>query len=705
MFILKQKNKAFLALAACISIIISIIAYPMFAKATPPVVAASTAFSALDMVSTITFSENNANFANPERGWYRPYSTDDIWGLDTLKAQGISVILLEVDLKAFLTGPISDAKLTEIKNAFAQARKYGLQVMFRAAYDYTGLANCEPKSLDIITGHISQLKSIFTLNEDILYCVQAGFLGPWGEWHSSYYGASPSLVARKTVLFALMNAVPKSRAIQIRRPMFIRDIFANEPGGNVLTEQTAFSGSRLSRTGFHNDALLSTADEYGTYVDPLYNRQAELNWVDNHNKYVPFGGETDFLGSNSDPKNAIFELNKLHAQVVNIDYIPSVINKWKSTTFNGVNTFDYISNTLGYRFILKDAQINADVSKGGALRLVMNIKNEGFGNLINERDVQIILSNGTKSYVASVNEDPRKWYRENGVMTKDLYFSIPSNIANGNWSLYLNLPSASQSLSGNHEYSIRLANTGVWDAAKGYNLIKSGISIDATTTGNEVTTFEQITREDAAQLINEVYVPVATEAPTAVPTAIPTAAPTAVPTAAPKAVPTAVPTVVPTAVAPKAAPTAVPTAAPTTVPTAVPTAAPSTTQITSKYSNDASKIYLKVMGTDLNKKSQFYINADNDNTTGFDAIWSASGFEYLVENGILYKYSGTNNSWGWTKVCGISLRRSSTEVYVSFKLTTIDAQLGDVIQIGFISNDDRKIVSPSIGAVLPKLII
>ncbi len=539
------------------------------------------AVTTLDTMETITFSEDQSLFANPESGWYRPYETDDIWSIDKLRSQGITMILLEANLKDFKTGPISDVKLNEIRNGFNLARKYGLQVMFRAAYDFDGVLKPEPTSLTVITGHIAQLKSIFYDNEDILYCVQAGFLGPWGEWHNSYYGDPPSLESRKAVINALMEAVPKSRSILVRRPMFIRDMYAST--GSTLSLATAYSQSALARTGYHDDALLSSESECGTYVDSKYTRSAELNWTDNHDLYVPFVGESNKLSSYSDPNNAVYELNKLHAQSLNIDYHLDVISKWKSTNYGAMTTYNYVTQRLGYRFVMQDASISTSLIKGGALHLRFNIRNDGFANLVNARKLEVVLSNGQQTYTAQVNDDPRYWFNKNGVMTKDLYFSIPTNIGSGLWSIYLNLPSASSTLASNPLYSVRLANTGMWVQEKGYNLIKSGLTISSGAATGNVTGFEQITRETAQWLFDAVsggvQAPAETPAETsAAPTATPASSTTspaatvsasASPSPSMTAAPTALPTQEPTA-------TSVETATATEAPVPTPTVQPST---------------------------------------------------------------------------------------------------------------------------------
>lgn len=468
------------------------------------------ALASLDSLETLSFKEDKTVFPNPEKGFYRMYHTDDIWGFDKLRSKNITMVFLAVDLQNFKTGPISDAKLNEIRNALNSARKNGIKIIFRAAYDFDGVIAPEPTDINILLNHINQLKPIFTEYEDVIYVVQAGFLGSWGEWHSTVYGKNPKKyndiptdIGRK-VVNALLATVPKSRMIQIRTPEYIRDLY---PG--TLNDQTAFNETPLARIGFHNDGLFYDETDCGTYNAPEYNRAKELEWANNHLKYTPFGGESNGLSSYSDPNNAVSELEKLHAQYLNIDYYKSVITKWQTTTYNGENTFDYISRRLGYNFLLTSAKISSKMYVGGVMHLQLNIKNDGFGNLVNERKPEIILSNGNKTYKATVNEDLRRWYRENDVMSKDLYFTIPSNIEAGTYNVYLNLPDISPNLKDNPNYSIRLANTGIWQASTGYNLLKSGVEIENIGLKTNNTTFKEIDRENAEKIMGiEVKTPV-----------------------------------------------------------------------------------------------------------------------------------------------------------------------------------------------------
>src|SRR5215211_7059951 len=196
------------------------------------------------------YRESRENFPNPERGFYAPRMSHRMDRLEDLRQQGISLLLVEMDLRDFKERDLTPEKLEELRQAFAAARQRGLKAIFRAAYGFTSQDyRADPQDMDRILGHIRQLGGVFAQDRDVLCGVQAGFLGPWGEWHGSNWGDPPSLEARRAVLFGLLDAVPSPIAVQVRRPMFIRDIFADEPGGSDLTAETAYRGSRLSRTG------------------------------------------------------------------------------------------------------------------------------------------------------------------------------------------------------------------------------------------------------------------------------------------------------------------------------------------------------------------------------------------------------------------------------------------------------------------------
>jgi hypothetical protein len=295
---------------------------------------------------TIRYRESSQSFPNPERGFYAPRMSHRIGRLDGLRQRGITLVLIEADLKAFKERDISQEKLEELGRAFGAVRQNGLKTIVRFAYGFTGRDyRTDPKDMDRILGHIRQIGKVFQENRDVLFGVQAGFLGPWGEWHGSNWGNPPSLQARRSVLFALLDAVPEPISVHVRRPMFIRDIFAGEP---ELGEATAYSGSRLSRVGWHDDALLSLPDDMGTYAQAGWDRERELRWCAEHGRFTPFGGETVPSSARTPIAEVVRELELLHATYLNSSYHRGTLEGWKKAAYQDGTAYEHIERRLGY---------------------------------------------------------------------------------------------------------------------------------------------------------------------------------------------------------------------------------------------------------------------------------------------------------------------------------------------------------------------
>src|SRR4051812_43169033 len=67
---------------------------------------------------TIRYRESTQPFPNPERGFYAPRVSHRIGRLDGLRQRGITLVLIEADLKTFKEREISQEKLDELRRAF-----------------------------------------------------------------------------------------------------------------------------------------------------------------------------------------------------------------------------------------------------------------------------------------------------------------------------------------------------------------------------------------------------------------------------------------------------------------------------------------------------------------------------------------------------------------------------------------------------------
>jgi hypothetical protein len=425
----------------------------------------------------IRYRESFQTFPNPERGFYAPRTSNRIGQLNGLRERGITLLLVEVDLKAFKERDLTQEKLNEVNQAFAAVRQQGLKAIVRFAYGFTGRDYLsDPKDMDRILGHIRQLGKVFHENRDVLYGVQAGFLGPWGEWHGSNWGDPPSLQARRSVLFGLLDAVPEPITVHVRRPMFIRDIFAGEP---EITESTAYGGSRLSRIGWHNDALLSLPTDMGTYAEPGWDRERELRWCADHGRFTPFGGETVPSSARTPVAQVIRELELLHATYLNSSYHGGTLNGWRKVAYQGGTGFEHIERRLGYRLVADRLRIAKVLDPRGTLRVELEVRNTGFASPHMPREVALVLSQADRTHrVALTGADPRRWFPEAGTVSLRGAVQIPGDARGGRWRLALQLADPSPSLRGDGRYAIRLANEGItFDETNGWNVLVDDVEV------------------------------------------------------------------------------------------------------------------------------------------------------------------------------------------------------------------------------------
>ncbi len=432
----------------------------------------SSSSAVLPTMNTLNFTPSSELFPNPERGWIVHRYSNDMWDIASLRgsAEKISLMLLKVNIGAFRDADhISAAKLNEIKAALQLCRDNGIKALMRSAYSFDEVLAPDPADINRMANHVKDMKGIYYDYKDVIIAVEMGMFGPWGEMHSSsqstistsfYYPIKTE--ALKIIHAAYMDALPSDRQVIVRRPFYIREIV-----GDVipLNESDAYSGSAKARTGYHNDAYLSTIDESGTFAHG-WNRQQELDYIHQMTRFTFFGAETIGTpnGTYNNATNALLESRYQHLTYLHRDYYTPIYDAW------GADTKAEFTRNLGYRFALNNVNYTSQVAPGGKLEINFNISNNGFANLYNPRIVELVLENGTQQYRTSISVNPRTWEANGVAQSFTRAFHIPYNITAGTWKVYLALPDASAALKSDARYAIRFANANTWDE-RGLNLL------------------------------------------------------------------------------------------------------------------------------------------------------------------------------------------------------------------------------------------
>lgn len=368
--------------------------------------------------TTLSYTPSNTVFSNPGRGFYVQKDSAHVDRLDELTKQGITLVLLAYDLKEYVDRDISDEKLNELDQAFATLKTAGFKVIFRAAYGFDSSAEYgDPNSMDRILRHIAQIKPILTRYRNTLLSVQAGFLGPWGEWHHSNLGDDegiPTATVANALVEALCDAVPEEVSIAVRRPRFIR----------WLDPQRI----DLNRIAFHNDGLLASDSDLGTYDDPDYTREEELSFMENRAFPVANGGEMPSVSSFTEPSTTYSTFEHLQLTYLNRNYNKAVLADWATQSYHEVNFLTLIQQKLGYRWFIRDARLPRHFRVNQKITLTVRLMNTGFAAIAFPVHAELVLTfaDGTQ-HVYPVPDPNLQVLRPQSTINLSTSLTLPSS--------------------------------------------------------------------------------------------------------------------------------------------------------------------------------------------------------------------------------------------------------------------------------------
>lgn len=442
-----------------------------------------------DARATVSFLRSDEIFPNPERGFwtdqtarsseFEPLDEDN---LRAWRAEHRSIVRRIYTMPSFRSSDLSPQFLAQVHEDFAIARSAGVKLILRFAYNFNEPDGSESDaSKPVILRHIEQLTPLLQEHVDVVDHVEAGFIGLWGEWHTSSEGLLEATVKRD-ILFKLLDALPSSRMVALRYPRDKQGIFeTDEP----LMRAEAFTGSPRARTGFHNDCFLANEHDAGTYVpydfansrflppDPGH-AERQKRYLAEESRYVIQGGETcQPHPPRSDCPTALSELRQMRWRSINPVFREEVTEGWKAQ-----GCWPEIERRLGYRFRLVEASLPTTARPGDEFRMWFTITNDGWGTPYNQRAVRVVLRHRIteEEYAIAVQADPRFWLPEE-IQAVRVRAILPPDLQSGEYDVMLHLADPMPRLRGRPEYSIRLANEGIWQAHSGQNSFLSMVRI------------------------------------------------------------------------------------------------------------------------------------------------------------------------------------------------------------------------------------
>ncbi|MEE1069892.1 MAG: DUF4832 domain-containing protein [Paludibacteraceae bacterium] len=437
-----------------------------------------------------TYAPDDTDFPNPERGFYEQVQWNANKGYDAVigdsyfddaRAANRSLILriYYMDSNELRQNDQLPADFIAMFNAdMEKFRTNGMKCILRFAYDENSKDGAHDASPAIWAAHLEDLAEHLQENADVIYVVQAGFLGVWGEWYYSKQGTGDRISEeiKNNLIDQLLDAVPANRCVQLRTPLFKKEYLDNE---EPLTSAEAYKGTAQARLGHHNDAFLNGEENQGTYE----NRETDMAYIAQECMYVPIGGETNLEASQVNDlydkycKGTVAEaeMAQLHYSYLNHSYSTVVTNRWKAE-----GSYARMSKQLGYRFELESATLPNEATAGTLMNVQLNIKNVGYAPLYNERYAYIVFKNNTNTYSIKLSSDPRTWAPNKVTTTINENVTLPVDMQAGIYDMYLHLPDASDNIANNPKYAVRFANQGIWESETGYNKLNKQVVVTAT---------------------------------------------------------------------------------------------------------------------------------------------------------------------------------------------------------------------------------
>ena len=228
-------------------------------------------------------------------------------------------------------------------------------------------------------------------NADVIAAVQGGFIGAWGEWHTSSNKLTTP-ANKAAVRDALLQAVPASRQLQVRYP---GDLAAWFPTPPTLEQLLAPSPTAAARIGQHNDCFLASPDDVGTYwaSTPQPSRRA-AHLCPASQRHHGRGGETCAppvaAQARMTCEDILREGAAYHMTYLNRDYYEGFFAQWQAG-----GCMAEVSRKLGYRLQLQTVTHGAVATPGGSLAWQVSLSNQGWARPLNARNLALTLVSAT----------------------------------------------------------------------------------------------------------------------------------------------------------------------------------------------------------------------------------------------------------------------------------------------------------------------
>lgn len=356
-----------------------------------------------------SFAETAEKIRNPGRGFYEihTFALGQKWDLENLRwciRPEHTLALAVLDIRQARERELAVKELSDIDAMLGAFGTLGTDILLRVVYDREGRGmQNEPALLSRVCGHMRQLSPVIQAHREHILLLQGLLVGSWGEMHTSKF-LQPASIRQLAEVWLEETDL----CVAVRTPAFHRILSGHGPAGGT--------GGRLA---LYNDGLFGSETDLGTYED----REKDLEYLQESCRRSLNGGEAvcgapeaKIFGSRASKPKAFYpgaeeivdRMRRLHIAYLNNAHDVRMLEHFKSLGYKNQTLYDYIEGHMGYRFAVTKAAARSLGERG--VRLEIQVKNMGFGNLCQEAEAFLVLEgqDGQRRELP-LAADPRLW--------------------------------------------------------------------------------------------------------------------------------------------------------------------------------------------------------------------------------------------------------------------------------------------------------
>lgn len=361
--------------------------------------------------------ESTEELYNPGRGWYQIHTfetgtcvTPEEMRSSLHETDALVLLLIRIPARP---KALSQKDLDWIRSILRTFSEAGKDILLRFVYDLEGkgLEN-EPDRFAIVEKHFQQLSELMGTQQQFIFVYQGILVGSWGEMHTSRYLSSRYL----SRLASIFRESTGGRIYHsVRKPVQWRQLFVREDWERA---------AKIAKTGLYNDGILASETDLGTFGNQSGEEAGweqswlpleELDFEERLCRYAPQGGEVVYgeMTEKMSLEQIAGRLSRMNLSYLNRDHDKRVFEIWKKLrwekedVWQEMNGFDYIGRHLGYRFVVRQAELKP---KRKEMKLQLEVENIGFARMYEEAELLLEYEdpNGNTE-IWKIETDVRNW--------------------------------------------------------------------------------------------------------------------------------------------------------------------------------------------------------------------------------------------------------------------------------------------------------